>query len=572
MNKKILLFIQLYLFFSIKICRSQGRYDVVIDEIMCDPTPQIGLPNAEWIELRNVSGVVINLSGWRVGNGTGTISGPMPAFNLQPDSCVIICANTTVSGLSIFGNTIGVTSFPSLDNNGGQLFLKAQSGLIVHAMEYNSNWYQNVVKSEGGWTLEMIDAKNPCSGADNWKTSLDQKGGTPGRINSVNAINSDHNSPRLLKGYMKDKSNVTLIFDEPLDSLQASMMANYHISEGVKLISTEVFPPLYNRVSLQLADSFQTNKIYTITVSNVSDCSGNIINNFNICKTGVSSKVDSLDIVINEVLFNPKQNGVDYVELYNRSNKIIDLKNMFIANRTNTGAIGSTKNMSDDNYLLFPGEYVIISEDVSLVKSQYILKNPDAFISISSMPSYPDDKGIVVLLNNIGQIIDELDYDAKWHFALIDNKEGVALERIDYNKSTNDPGNWTSAASTVGFGTPTYQNSQYRVDLQPQGDIKISPEIFSPDSDGFDDFALIHFNFPEPGYVANVTIYNSVGKPVKILENNTICSAKGSFRWDGLDDKQIKVPIGIYIIYTEIFNLKGRRKNFKNTVVVARKF
>src|SRR5688572_33486288 len=63
----------------------QNRYDVVIDEIMADQTPQIGLPSNEWIELKNISANPINLQNWRIGDATGQ-SGPMPNFILHPDS------------------------------------------------------------------------------------------------------------------------------------------------------------------------------------------------------------------------------------------------------------------------------------------------------------------------------------------------------------------------------------------------------------------------------------------------------------------------------------------------------
>ena len=52
-----------------------NRYDIVIDELMADPAPVTGLPNNEWIELRNTSLSAINLSGWRIGDAGGQ-SGP----------------------------------------------------------------------------------------------------------------------------------------------------------------------------------------------------------------------------------------------------------------------------------------------------------------------------------------------------------------------------------------------------------------------------------------------------------------------------------------------------------------
>lgn len=563
----VLLFIMLSNF-----TKAQNRYDVVIDEIMADPTPQIGLPNSEWIELRNTTGSTINLSGWRIGNAFGT-SGAMPSFNLLTDSCVVICTASAVAGLAVFGNTISVTSFPSLDNNGGQIFIKSMSGKIIHAVEYNISWYQNAVKAAGGWTLEMIDTKNPCTGAANWTASNNLKGGTPSKKNSVDAINKDILPPVLFRAFCTDAQTATLVFDEPLDSLKAATVFNYSISDGIgSPISAVCVSPLFNRVIIKIASTFLPNKTYTITANNITDCAGTQINSFNQCKIGLATAADTMNVVINELLFNPKAFGVDYVEIYNRSNKIVDLKTLLLANRSSsTGVIGSFQSFNADNYNLYPAEFMVLTSDASIVKSQYVSKNMDAFIEIN-MPSYPDDKGNVVLLNNAGLLIDELPYTYKWHFGLIDNVQGVALERIDYNKPTNDPNNWTSAASSVGFGTPTYQNSQYRADLKAQGEINVLPKVFSPDNDGFDDFALINFIFPEPGYVANITIYDAAGRPVRLLQQNTTCAATGSFKWDGLNDKKLKVPIGVYIIYTQIFNLKGQVKAFKNPVVVAGKY
>ncbi len=101
---------------------TQNRYDIVIDEIMADPSPQIGLPGNEWIELKNTTRQSINLQGWRIAQPTGQ-SGAMPDFNLPPDSFVIVCSNSAVAAMLVFGTTIPVTSFPSLDNDGDQIFL-----------------------------------------------------------------------------------------------------------------------------------------------------------------------------------------------------------------------------------------------------------------------------------------------------------------------------------------------------------------------------------------------------------------------------------------------------------------
>ena len=546
------------------------QYDVVIDEIMADPTPQVGLPNSEWVELKNTSAFAINLQGWKLADATGQ-TGAMPDFILQPDSFVIVCTGSAIAGLAPFGNIISVTNFPSLDNDGDLISLYTADDKSIHAVAYTSAWYQNELKKEGGWTLEMIDTKNPCSGISNWEAGTNAIGGTPGRINSVDAINTDATAPKLLRAFALNTTTIALVYDEPLDSTKAATVSNYKIDNGISVVNATGISPVFDKVNIALNTPINIGTVYTVTASNVTDCKGNSISSKNAARFGIAQDADSLDIVINEILYNPKPEGVDYVELYNRSQKNIDLSHVYIANRNSSNIISSIQQISAESILLFPKDFMVVTTDPVAVKKQYITTNPDAFIAVSSMPSFSDDAGEVIILNGQGNIIDEVDYSDKWQFPLISNTEGVSLERIDYDGASAQS-NFHSAATSAGYGTPGYKNSQYRLAENVQGTISVTPDIFSPDNDGTDDFATINYSFPSPGYVTNITIFDASGREVRYLEKNALGGINGYYRWDGLDDKSRKLPQGIYIIYTEIFNTAGTKKQFKNTIVLARRY
>ena len=556
------------------------QYDILIDEIMADPTPLVGLPDAEWIELRNTSGFDINLQNWRIGKPSGQ-SGAMPSYLLKKDSFVIVCTGSAVAALSAFGPTVSVTSFPSLGNTGDLLYLRSPEGNIIHSVNYTDAWYQNELKQQGGWTLEMIDTNNPCSGSSNWKASTNPIGGSPARKNSVDGVNADVTAPRLTRAYAPDNLHVVLVFSESLDSSSAALASSYSISDGIGIpVQATPLSFSFDRVNLTLSTPLASNKIYTVTATTVTDCSGNPIGNpGNTARVGLYESLQKYDIVVNEILFNPKPEVNDYVEIYNRSNKIISLRNAYIANKNTAGVISSITQISTEDYLFFPQDYLVLTQDKQLVLNNYVANNPEAFIEIG-IPSMNDDAGNVILLNEQGEIIDNIPYKDDWHFKLIGDEEGVSLERINYDDTTvNNPAtaideqaaNWHSAATSVGYGTPTYKNSQYRIDAGVQGTITTSPEIISPDNDGMDDFLTIDFNFPEPGYVSNITIFDAAGRRVRYLQRNALMGTKGYFRWDGLGEKNEKLPVGIYVVYTEVFNLQGKTKKFKNVVVLARR-
>jgi hypothetical protein len=549
---------------------AQNRYDVVIDEIMADPSPQIGLPNNEWIELKNISTSPVNLQGWRIGDSGGQ-SGPMPNFILAPNSFVIVCTGSAVAALSVFGSTISVTSFPSLDNDGESLVLKAPSGQIIHAVTYSSSWYQNELKKEGGWTLEMIDTQNPCTGSSNWKASINTTGGTPGIINSIDAINNDQSAPQLKNAYTTDNTTIVLVFDEPLDSLAAATVSNYSIDGGISFISAEPLSPLFNQVQLKTNNVLSPNTVYNITAGNVTDCKGNMIGINNKARVGLANDAATGDIVINEILFNPHSNAYDYAEFYNKGNKILDAAKLYIANRNSSAVISSITSLSTTPFYVFPGDYIVVTENADNLALNYLVQKPESVLTLNSLPSFPDDEGFVLLLNQQGAVVDEVNYSDDWHFKLIDNAEGVSLERVDADGSSQDAANWHSAASTAGYGTPGYKNSQFKNLQVIAATIKVTPKVFSPDNDGFNDIATIQYKINQPGFVANVTIFDATGRPIRNLVRNGTLSTSGYWNWDGLDDKGLKLPIGTYIIFTEIFNLQGKKDKFKNVVVLARK-
>lgn len=550
-----------------------GRYDVVISEIMSDPSPPVSLPNVEWIEIRNTTTHAFNIQGWRVGRQGTTVSGALPSFVLQPDSVVILCGTSAATQLQAYGRTFGLTGFPTLPVGGSLIWIQNGAGAIIHATEYNPAWHENAIKSDGGWSLEMIDPRNPCAGRSNWRSSQDSRGGTPGIRNSVNAQNSDSAPPQLLQAFALDSVTLLLTFNEPVDSLRGATAANYQVSDGIgTALSASSMGPLFQRTQIRLTRPLQRNRIYTVTVTNVTDCRGNAIGGFNTARVGLTERIDSLDLVINEVLFDPRGNGADFVELYNRSNKLLNMKDLIIANRNSAGAVANFRNLSADDLIIFPGSYSTITDNAANIRQEYHVDKPEWLYEVLSMPSFSNDRGTIVLTDFQGRIIDELSYSDRWHFRLLDNKDGVSLERINPNGPTQNEENWTSAAKSAGYGTPTAQNTQFRQDLQVQGTITISPEVFSPDNDGFDDFLLISYRFPEPGYTLNITIFDAGGRPVKALQRNAYCGSTGSFRWDGLDDKFAKLPVGPYVVFTEIFNLQGKVKRFKNQVVLARRF
>lgn len=543
-------------------------YDIVINEIFADPTPSIGLPEAEFIEIYNRSNKNFDLENYTFSDASSDVL--LPNITLQAGEYAIICDVDDTMAFSSFGKIIGVENFPSLTNSGESLELKNENDELIDAVEYNNNWYQNNNKNEGGWTLERIFSNQPCLvGVENWSVSNALIGGTPGKINSITNTENDSNTPKLYRAFPENSTNIRLYFSEKLDQNTAENITNYTLSDNLIITNATLEFPNANTVLLELSTALVDDKIYTISIKNeVQDCMNN---NFSITENlvnfAIPLTIEPKDLLINEVLFNPQVGGNDFIELYNNSDKVLNLSDLKIGS-ANEGLVDDVKPIIVQR-LIFPKEYLVLSENILDVKSRYETQNSDNFIE-TDLPSYPDDEGGVVLVAN-GNIVDQFNYTAGFHFDLIDDFNGVSLERISFMSETQDENNWHSAASTVGYATPAYKNSQATMTSISTEKFWLEKTTFSPDSDGFEDVLVLNYELKSPDFVATIRIFDSEGRQIKTLINNQLLGKQGMIKWEGTTEEETKGRIGIYILHIQLFNPNGVVETLQKTCVLAGK-
>ncbi|MCC3157847.1 lamin tail domain-containing protein [Hymenobacter sp. 15J16-1T3B] len=548
-----------------------GPNQLLITEILADETPQVGLPASEFIEIYNPSATnPLDLAGVRLTKPGSTSSAIFPAGSLLlPGEYAVVCGNTRTAQFASYGKVFGLTNFPALGNTGDQLLLRARDGRQLFEVNYADTWYRDNSKKDGGWTLEMVDTGNPCGGADNWLASTDASGGTPARANAVRAANADRTAPALLRAVAATPTLLRLTFAEKLDSTLAANPALYSLGTGGPAVQRAV--PVaadFRAVELTLAAPLTPSQPYALTVQRATDCVGNGAGPLTSATLVLPSAAAVNDIVINEVLFNPRTEGFDFVELLNRSNKYIDLQGWQIG-RVRPDSIAENRTIISEPYVLAPGQLVVLSQRPDVVQAQYASSSdPAAFLPTLTLPSYPDDAGIVTLING-PQRIDRFDYNESLHLALLDTRDGVSLERLRPDGPSRGA-NFHSAAGSVGYATPGRRNSQFLAESGSSQQFAVEPEVFTPDDDGQQDYTTLSYRLDGAGYAASVTVYDAVGRLTRRLVRNESLATTGFFQWDGLTDARHKAPVGYYVLHIELYKPGGgAKKEYKKTVVVG---
>jgi len=541
-------------------------YDIVISEIMANPTPSVRLPEYEYVELYNRSGKNIELDRWTFTYGTTTRT--IPYYLFPAGGYLLLAHSAAVSDLSAYGTTLPVmTSLTAITNTGQHLQLKDADGNVISWVDFSDDWYDDPLKSNGGWSLEQVNPDLACSVASNWKVSTGRNGGTPGQQNSVYSTTSMVQVPEVIRLAIPDVYTIILYVSNPLGNILPDV-SQFTITQKVEQVT--ITGEHFDQLQLRLESPLQEGEWYDLSVAGgVSDCAGYETPSVRF-HFALPQYADSLDVVINEILFNPVNGGYSFVELYNRSQNAVQANDLLLSMRNANGGLSTPVPLTDDPFLLLPDHYLAVSRNVASVMQQYGATDRSAFLQMPRMPALTRESGRLVLLNKSLRVIDEVHYNSKQHADFLNLGNGVSLERIHPDRNSLDPGNWHTAAQAEGFGTPGRQNSQYMVFTETSTkEVSVHPEVFSPDNDGIDDVLSINYRFDTPSLTGEVIIFDSAGRKIRHLVRQQILSAEGTIIWDGSDDRGRKTASGIYIVYFQAYKSNGTQKIFKIPCVLA---
>lgn len=368
---------------------------------------------------------------------------------------------------------------------------------------------------------------------------------------------------------LMNSHTLRLAFSKPI---QASSLQNHHFQlideNNLPIPILSVAPVVESNQVIELQLGKITGTQLSLNASGVTDPTGVAMNPQTV-SFPLSYSPEMGSVLINEVLFNPKTGGVDFVELVNVSEVPIPVHRLKLATRNDTLALDKVYTLSDSVSYIKPGHYLTCTKDPQKVIPFYISNDPETFCTMSSFPTYLDDAGTVVLLNDSLQVIDELSYLEQMHSTFLADQNGVSLERISFNKPTSERSNWTSASSASGNATPGLPNSQMDTGTETADELVTEPVVFSPNGDGFNDQLTIRYNLGKAGYIANVRIFDIAGRQVNILVKNELLSQQGLWTWKGDSDSNQRLQLGVYIVLVELFDSDGHVKTFKKTCTLT---
>ncbi|NJB85467.1 hypothetical protein GGR26_001212 [Lewinella marina] len=525
---------------------------VQITEMMVDPTPVVGLPDAEYVEVYNAGNEAVDLSQLAISSGGRAVTAGAGESPLEAGEYAVLVREEYVQDFTRLGARAVALRLPPLANNGDEITLLLGADTVQH-IRYTPAWYNDTDRDGGGYSLAYTGSgAGDCGG--NWRASTHPDGGTPGRENEVYGQRADQQPPRP-QTWEITEHGFTITFDEPVAGPVYFTVADLPLAGATE-----------DGHTYHLAFPVERGQIYRLTVlADYADCAGNYADRDQVLELLLADDPAPGDLVINEILFDPAPGGSEFVEVVNVSSSAIDLNGLQLHNRNSA----HRPKVIDRTHLLPAGGYVVFTPDRQDLLQRFSGVDSGRVVEMP-LPSLPDAGGNITLSGADDRVLESVDYHPDYHNPLLSTVSGVSLERLGFHLAADVADHWSSASRESGFGTPTRPNSQAYAGTLPSSFhlAALSPTV-SPDGDGFEDEYLLHYRADAPGYLANLHVFALSGRRVVAPHAASLLGTTGELSWDGRADDGTRVAPGPYVVVVELFTADGRAHQHKSVAVVA---
>lgn len=273
---------------------------------------------------------------------------------------------------------------------------------------------------------------------------------------------ADETPPEVTDISVVSATGIDVTYSEAVASGTACTASNYSVSGGVgNPSSVDCGPDPVTDAGLVFQTPIEPGG-YALSISGVTDGSGNVMAdttiNFVVDLTGDMPNVG--DIVVNEIFYDPPDTDLEFVELYNNSQKTFDLSEFLISDNRSEYEV-----ISDTPVLFEPDSYAVLVRDADVFSSAY----PGvSFIAPSTWPAL-NNTGDAFILQYNGVAVDSVNFSPTW------GGDEVSIERIDPDGPSNAFSNWGSSINPGG-ATPGELNSIYSPDTGAP-DVRFAEEL-----------------------------------------------------------------------------------------------
>ena len=454
---------------------------LVITEIMSDPDPPVwpppqGLPPVEYVELYNPGPVPVQLRGFRLSDQTTTTL--LPSHTLDPHETVVLVPwaslETWRAWEALQGNPskvafLGLEPWPNLNNEGDGIRLESHDTLVLDTFQYDLSFWKTLQQKQGGWSLAKINPLCPCADTLQWIPSIHPRGGDPGAPMDTTNKECAPTGSLVVEDAQIDPSGWV--------HLRFGTAVHRHPGTRVTLVldgqATDLVPePRWDQLSQSLwilplplhlrPDPGQT---CLVRCKGWLACNGDTLCDQEI-QTGIGIPAKNGDVLITEVYPRPWVDAWPWIEVCNRSEKVLDASRIWVVRTDLNGQTLDGNPVGNPLDAWLPGMCYILTRNPKMIQTEGLRvckSNQSASRMFRyDLPPLPGGGAFVELQDPTGQRLDRISYHDSCFHPLVQNPEGLSLERPwntrPYTLQNHPHTDWWTTPTSLRAGPGCYPN------------------------------------------------------------------------------------------------------------------